>query len=673
MLAIVSHADVIEGKVLDSKNRPIVNADVLVRSQSDFGEPLRFDHQKTNTNGVFRIDLKFWGQPIAIAWAAAPGKAPFGISLSNKANVIRLDDAQIIRGRVVDQNNNPVKGVNIRFVGLRGGKDRSRFVDMRGTPWKDRFSTVTDAQGKWQLQCAPVGDIAHLQMHDARFVTVDLSVKEGRDSIRTQVRPGAVLTGRIVDSKGYPVPNVTVRTYGGSASDFGNEISQVDAKGRYRLSGLPAGTYSISPSKDSLVAPKLNSIFAVEGKTTSVPDIAMTPGGLISGHVLNTDTGKPVRGAEIHIRDINKEHQFETVCITNHDGQYHQRVVPGRYQVSITSGGEGYLEWEITSEITVKEKEIILQHFIALPGAKLNPIENVDSPQEMIKAFIKELKQSPCNCDTFHYYSADHVMGANCKDQALASIAKQAAEELSQVNIEATDFEIVPDMHHADRASVGFTMIFSNDAQGYELKQKNIIDIQLITDAKGQQWKIIPQSPDFYLADFYSNNLPPAKSTFITYWASLVAHPREMQNGFYLYKSEMQLEKLGKALFMCVQDYDEKFPFTPEEFRERVLPYADDESLFTAPGDAAGFTSYSINANIKGLNLEGMGMQSHFGSNIIFNTSSPDIPSPHTLVAIYLGHDQKLDFKYGGYSVVCFMDGHVEKVTREQAKKLRWK
>jgi len=49
------------------------------------------------------------------------------------------------------------------------------------------------------------------------------------------------------------------------------------------------------------------------------------------------------------------------------------------------------------------------------------------------------------------------------------------------------------------------------------------------------------------------------------------------------------------------------------------------------------------------------------------------IQNPSTLVSIYQGHDQKLDFKYDGHSVVGFMDGHVKAVTPEEAKNLRWK
>jgi prepilin-type processing-associated H-X9-DG protein len=49
-----------------------------------------------------------------------------------------------------------------------------------------------------------------------------------------------------------------------------------------------------------------------------------------------------------------------------------------------------------------------------------------------------------------------------------------------------------------------------------------------------------------------------------------------------------------------------------------------------------------------------------------------DIKNVPTLVALYLGRDQKLDFRYGGLSPVCFVDGHVKAVTPEEAKSLRW-
>ena len=90
-----------------------------------------------------------------------------------------------------------------------------------------------------------------------------------------------------------------------------------------------------------------------------------------------------------------------------------------------------------------------------------------------------------------------------------------------------------------------------------------------------------------------------------------------------------------------------------QNFRKKLTPYLKNDLVFTAPGDPAGTTSYDVNANVVGLSLA-------------------DFTAPSETIAFYQGHDQKLDFRYGGLSPVCFMDGHVKAVTPEEAKTLRW-
>jgi prepilin-type processing-associated H-X9-DG protein len=169
--------------------------------------------------------------------------------------------------------------------------------------------------------------------------------------------------------------------------------------------------------------------------------------------------------------------------------------------------------------------------------------------------------------------------------------------------------------------------------------------LKLVFKARGngKLWFITPSQPIDSKFDGYLQRL-----------VTLLAYPAEMTFMEQQRESSLQIRQLSLGVLQFVQDFDEKFAFTPQTFKAAILPYLRDEDIWTAPGDAEGKQSYAVNPELANVTLDAL-------------------QRPADTVMIYLGQDMKPDLRYGGKTVVGFADGHVSIMDAEAVKKLRWK
>lgn len=259
-----------------------------------------------------------------------------------------------------------------------------------------------------------------------------------------------------------------------------------------------------------------------------------------------------------------------------------------------------------------------------------------------------------------YIFQNDYVEGINKDNPEPVEIDKMLQQDIGQLALTAKNINISPDPQNADLVRANYILEFSDDALGIHLTQNDNIELKRHLTPNNdfgdgnEYWSIIPGNPQTYF-ESSPNDIPaPGGQGFTAHMATLAAYPQVMLPKIHLRQSEMQLKQLGLALMQFSQDYNERLDFTQQNFKEKLTPYLKNVSIFTAPGDLPGTSSYDVNLNILGLNLAAF-------------------TSPSDTVAFYLGHNQQLDFRYGGHAPVCFMDGHVEAITPDGAKNLRWK
>ncbi|MEO6908235.1 MAG: hypothetical protein ABI210_10125 [Abditibacteriaceae bacterium] len=256
--------------------------------------------------------------------------------------------------------------------------------------------------------------------------------------------------------------------------------------------------------------------------------------------------------------------------------------------------------------------------------------------------------------------AANMVAGADPHAPALQRLQTMVTASFGQFRMFPGFIKITIDPKNPDITTANYPLVLQNNLY-FRTFQADSVKLKRYVTGKRTYWMIIPQSALDSPEQFYKYNPHDPESGLTMRLASLIAYPQKSLTMYNLVESQNNVQQIIFGLLMYEQDSDNKIDFTPKEIKGKLMiylkalmPHRQNDDFFTAPGDTAGTMSYSLNPNLIGINDE-------------------DIKNPSTVVVIYQGQNQKLDYKYGNYSVVGFADGHVKWVTPEEAKGLRWK
>ena len=160
-----------------------------------------------------------------------------------------------------------------------------------------------------------------------------------------------VISGRVT-LKAKPVPHVTVVLYGGSAVPLPNGKlgTSTDANGVYRLTGLPAGSYTVMPMTPAFVEVS-RKVTIGDGETADGIDFELVKGGVITGKITDVN-GHPLIEETVYLFDVEPAlKQTEKIGYLRMHGQTDDRgiyrifgVAAGRYKVAVGNDG-GNLHW----------------------------------------------------------------------------------------------------------------------------------------------------------------------------------------------------------------------------------------------------------------------------------------------------------------------------------------
>lgn len=388
-----AHADVIKGRLLDSHNMPIKNADVMAVTFGDTLAHPKYYTLHADAAGRFQVEMRSEYRGVyGRLYAVAPGMAPIGIYLGSnsaqKENVLHLRPAATVSGRVIDSAGKAVSNAIVQLAGVGYGDDSS-IVLFTNTPWEKLFQTVTDKNGRWELTGAPKDVTALIIVNDPRFVIANIHTTAGSAQPTTTVRPGAILTGRVVTEDDKPAAGISI--FAERQDDIHRIISaKTTADGSYRLTGLSNGTYNITVDvpDGSKVARPIEGQIAREGKTTKLPDIKLMSGGIIKGEVRNKKTGQPISGIQIIVHNMENPRNRTLIIgsLTDDKGRYSIRVVPGENQVNLM-GASSYFQGKDFSKIFDAKADqaithnVVLKPFETIHGTvvdeKGNPVKDV--------------------------------------------------------------------------------------------------------------------------------------------------------------------------------------------------------------------------------------------------------------------------------------------------------
>ncbi|MCC6695423.1 MAG: sigma-70 family RNA polymerase sigma factor [Candidatus Hydrogenedentes bacterium] len=194
---------------------------------------------------------------------------------------------QTIVGTVRDADGNPVVGARVRPVRFEGPASNSPYA-----PMPDDAGTVTGADGTFTLSQLYVGRWKFLVQAKGHGATVSDFVQTGTSADIT-LPPALTLAGTANDeSTGEPIAGLVLALQ--REDEFLDSYRvTTDSNGSYRFDSLVRGTYRLLTDDSYRFIPE--AILQVTKSRTNYT-IELEPGAVVTGRVLDADTGQPIPG-----------------------------------------------------------------------------------------------------------------------------------------------------------------------------------------------------------------------------------------------------------------------------------------------------------------------------------------------------------------------------------------
>lgn len=184
-------------------------------------------------------------------------------------------------------------------------------------------------------------------------------------------------------------------------------------------------------------------------------------------------------------------------------------------------------------------------------------------------------------------------------------------------------------------------------------RQTQTGNVTLVLVRGSARWLLVPMS----LEEVKNASAHPRTSevSWLTSIALALRSPKafETQRGSAKIEACMSnLKQIALYAIMLEQKMG-ALKITPQNFKTELFPYIRTMEFFRCPSVSTG-ESYSFNGNLTNIKSAGM-------------------PNGSRIVMFYEGKNGQLDFRHDGKTNVAFADGHVQTISREEAKTLRWK
>jgi uncharacterized GH25 family protein len=248
-LMLVAGAPV-AGRVVDEKGAGVAGARVTFHGASDWSQQAddRHDAVTTGNDGGFRFAALPSG---SFRFAAnhpdfAPGQATM-VTLDGKHEqtgvTIQLTAGAKVSGVVADTQGKPVAGARVRI----GRASR------RGMTFEPPRQAYSDAGGHFEIRGLPRHELSAVAMHETGSSKTEDVDATGGDvaNVRLVIDVTGTIAGIVVDPSGQPLEGIQVSAAPNMRrmADFrlrGFPQELTDGAGRFTLTGLAPGSYSIS-------------------------------------------------------------------------------------------------------------------------------------------------------------------------------------------------------------------------------------------------------------------------------------------------------------------------------------------------------------------------------------------------------------------------------------------
>lgn len=364
----------VAGVVVDHEGRPIAGAEL--ENMGDSTADVR--STKTGPDGRFLLEnlfeSRYSGKEVVVrARGSAPTrvKVPSGPAGKPAEVEIQLQKGHRLKGRVTDDKNRPIEGVNVYFAN-------------GNTPNSTGGKTVTDKSGWFAFDSLPASCPFSFHKEGYSEIANAQFALDGDEEVRVEMVAAGAIVGKVVDAKsGKPVRKFKVQvTFSPKAqqgepsaglwSDLSDPGQSYDSpEGHFKISGLVFGMpLQVMVSADGYERAVNERVVTVRGDSGEAQEFSLEPAdpaGLVNfrGRLLKAN-GEPAVGAQLRLiaarnRDPNQRWAFpfnwdmiETRQIalnskvvrfieaaTDAKGQFNFTGVPKNAEVELVWSGKG--------------------------------------------------------------------------------------------------------------------------------------------------------------------------------------------------------------------------------------------------------------------------------------------------------------------------------------------
>jgi Carboxypeptidase regulatory-like domain len=177
----------------------------------------------------------------------------------------------------------------------------------------------------------------------------------------------AIVSGRVLDAQGLPVPDAKISIFPMAAVSGGMPSATTDRDGRYRLVSPPFGDTWFSAVKETAGYPDTNALlFAPEvddrpkvflgpGTQTTLDIHLGVPDGILEGVVTDAAMKAKIGNARITLRREAPKAIYSGTLPP--DGHFLFALPPTRIEISVTA--PGYLPWKYRDSQTGSDKIVL--------------------------------------------------------------------------------------------------------------------------------------------------------------------------------------------------------------------------------------------------------------------------------------------------------------------------
>ncbi len=206
---------------------------------------------------------------------------------------VELDVAQLLMGRVIDENGNGMEGAKVEAFLNASRNERTQ------------TSTMTIKDGRFEFTDVVAGSYSLRASAEGYKKAMVSRINAGEMDVEIALVPLPTISGQVLGSDGQPVASFHVNLRQGiQGSDLtmlvsNSKIKVNDAEGRYKLTPMSAGSFYVEATAGGY-APSLSEAFVVaEAQNLTGINVTLKSGGTIRGRLIGKD-GSPISGAVVN-------------------------------------------------------------------------------------------------------------------------------------------------------------------------------------------------------------------------------------------------------------------------------------------------------------------------------------------------------------------------------------